>query len=323
MKSKLDRWRRALLCGGVLVSAGVASCGGGEQVQRFAPNRVIVFGDESSVIDDFNGDANGRKYTVNATVSATDATLACKLHPIWVQVLASAYGLVFPQCNPQPGAVTAPVSRIRAAAGAQVADIAAQIDAQITESAFTPKDLTTVLVGQNDILAQYAQYPAVGEAQLIANIEAAGVVLGTQVNRIADTGAKVLISTAPEVGLTPFAVAEKAAHTDIDRAGLLTRLTERLNGSMRATIQNDGRRIGLILTDEYLHAVVRVTGGGGFTNVVTPVCVPPSALDCTTLTLIAGGNGTAYLWADNTHLSSGGQAQLGSLAFTRASNNPF
>ena len=323
MKSKLDRWRRALLYGVALASVGMASCGGGEQVQKFAPNRVIAFGDETSVIDDFKGDANGRKYTVNATVSATDATLACRINPIWVQVLARAYGLVFPQCNPPPNAVVAPVSRIRAAAGARVADIAAQIDAQIAESAFTPKDLVTVLVGQNDVLAQYAQYPGVGEPQLIANIEAAGVALGNQVNRIADASAKVLISTAPDVGLTPFAVAEKAAHTDIDRAGLLTRLTARLNASMRATIQNDGRKIGLILTDEYIHAVVRVAGGGGFTNVVAAVCVPPSALDCTTLTLIAGGSGTAYLWADTTHLSSGGHAQLGSLALTRATNNPF
>ena len=41
-----------------------------------------------------------------------------------------------------------------------------QVDAQIAESAFTTTDLVTVLVGQNDILAQYAQYPTVGVDQL-------------------------------------------------------------------------------------------------------------------------------------------------------------
>ncbi len=331
MKSKLDRWRPALLCCGVLAAGLLASCGGGEQVAKFAPNRVIAFGDETSVIDDFKGDANGRKYTLNATVSAADPTLACKINPIWIQVVAGAYGQVFPQCNPQPGAVTSPASRIRAMAGARVAGIAAQIDAQVAESTFTPKDLVTVLAGQNDILLDlYPNYPLQSEIDLTARAEAAGAALGEQVNRIANAGAKVLLSTVPDLGLTPFAVTERAAHTDIDRAGLLTRLTARFNGTMRATILNDGRKIGLILTDEYLQAVVRVAGGGGFTNVLTPVCdltkstqVPPSALDCTTLTLIAGGNGTAWLWADTTHLSSGGQAQFGSLALTRATNNPF
>jgi hypothetical protein len=37
---------------------------------------------------------------------------------------------------------------------------------------------------------------------LIANVEAAGEALGEQVNRLADAGAKVLISTIPDLGLT-------------------------------------------------------------------------------------------------------------------------
>ncbi len=330
MKSKSDRWRLVLWCGAVLASAWLAACGGGSQVQAFAPNRVIAFGDESSVIDDFKGDANGRKYTVNATVSATDQTLACKLDPLWIQVLANAYALVFPECNPAPDAVTAPSSRIRAVAGAMVADIAAQVDAQVAETVFTPKDLVTMLAGQNDILAQYAQYPGVGEAQLTANLQIAGAALAGQVNRVANTGAKVLISTVPDLGLTPFAFAEKAANTDTDRSALLTRLTKSFNDKLRANIINDGRMIGLILTDEYFQGVARVVNGGGFTNPFTAVCdltksalVPPSVLDCTPQTLVAGGSATAYLWADTLHLTPGGHQALGSLALTRARNNPF
>ncbi|HEX7442085.1 MAG TPA: SGNH/GDSL hydrolase family protein [Caldimonas sp.] len=329
MKSKSDRWRLVLWSGALLASA-LAACGGGSLVQAFAPNRVIAFGDESSVIDDFKGDANGRKYTVNATVSATDQTLACKLDPIWIQVLANAYALVFPQCNPAPNAVIAPSSRIRAAAGAMVADIAAQVDAQVAETVFTPKDLVTMLAGQNDILAQYAQYPGVGEAQLTANLQAAGAALAGQVNRLANTGAKVLISTVPDLGLTPFAFAERAANTDTDRSALLTRLTKSFNDKLRANIINDGRMIGLILTDEYFQGVTLVVNGGGFTNAISAACdltrsalVPPSALDCTPQTLIAGGSATAFLWADTLHLSPGGHQALGSLALTRTQNNPF
>jgi hypothetical protein len=50
---------------------------------------------------------------------------------------------------------------------------------------------------------------------------------------------------------------------------------------------------------------------------------PPSVLDCTNLTLISNGNATSYLWADDRHLSAGGQLSLGNLAATRARNNPF
>ena len=43
--------------------------------------------------------------------------------------------------------------------------------------------MATVLVGQNDVIAQYQQYPAQSETQLIANVEAAGAEVGRQVNR--------------------------------------------------------------------------------------------------------------------------------------------
>lgn len=326
MNLKLDRGRRTLACGVLLAAAGLVSCGGGEQVQAFAPNRALAFGDESSVIDDFKGNANGRKYSVNATVSDTDLTLDCAKLPIWIQVAATHYGLVFPQCNAGTTPVAAPASRIRATPNATVADLAAQIDAQAAESAFTPRDLAMVLVGQNDVFAEYAQFPGVGETQLIANVEARGKVLGEQVNRIATAGAKVLVSTIPDLGLTPFAAAERKANTDTDRAALLSRLTARFNASMRATIINDGRMIGLILFDEYTQVIYRIVNGGGFTNVIDPVCDPakaPALVDCTTQTLVSGGGASTYLWADSTHLSAGGQQALGSLAAQRAVNNPF
>ncbi len=326
MNVKMDRWRRALRYATAVASVGVAACGGGEQVEAFAPNRMIAFGDESSVIDDAASPGNGRKYTVNGTVSATDATLDCKQHPLWIQGVATPYGLVFPQCNTGTAPVAAPTSRIRAAAGAKVADLSAQIDAQQAESSFNAKDLVSVLIGQNDVLAQYAQYPAVSDVQLVANVEAAGRALGDQVNRIANAGAKVLISTIPDLGLTPFAIVERATHTDADRAALLSHLSARFNATMRATIVNDGRRIGLVLLDEYIQSVVAVVNGGGFTNVVNVVCdttKAPTLPECTSLTLVSGGSASTWLWADTTHLSSGGQQALGSLASQRAANNPF
>ena len=329
MKSMWRGWRFALAP--ILACALVGGCGGGSPVTTFIPSRVIALGDEFSVIVDVNADANGRKYTVNALLSPTtdSTTLSCQGNPIWVQYLATAYHIVFPECNQQPNAVANPTGRIRAQAGAHVADIPTQIDAQVAESPFTGSDFVTILVGMHDILDAYAQFPNVGEAELVTQLQAAGAALGAQVNRVANTGAKVLISTVPDQGITPFANAELAANSDTNRAALLQRLTQRFNASLRSTIENDGRKIGLVLADEYFDNII-TAGGGGFTNATTAVCdlsqsheVPPSAFDCTVDTLIPGGNATSYLWADNFLLSAGGQTQLGQLALSRAQNNPF
>ena len=297
----------------------MAGCGGGTQVERFVPTRVVVLGDETSVIN-----TDGTKYSINATVSTTAPTLDCAINPIWVQVLATAYGRVFAQCNPAAAAVTAVTF---SAVGAKVADIAAQAG-QV--GVFSGTDLVTILVGANDITAQYARFPGVSEQQLGAEVEALGATLAATVNAVADAGGKVLIATVPDMGLTPFALAEKAANTDTDRAALLTRLTARMNAKLRANINNDGRRIGLLLADEMVQAVVKFPTVYGYANVSAAACLSSAALPtCTTSTLQpATATATAataftWLWADALHLSPGGQSRLGALAATRAAGNPF
>ena len=330
MTLKLSDLRRAVARGALLGAAAVlASCGGGESTTHFTPTRIIALGDETSLIVDLNGDQNGSKYSINAVTSATDTTLACTSNPIWIQVIAMAYSLVFPQCDPLD-AVAQPTSRIRATYGAGAADLATQIDAQLAESAFASGDLVTVLVGENDVIAQYMQYPTVSEPQIAANLAAAGAEVGRQVNRLADLGAKVVVATIPDVGVTPFAVNEKANNIDTDRAALLTRLSLAFNTAMRSTLTNDGRRIGLVLFDELISAIPRNPGLDGFLVTTTGACdlnqsmlTPPSILDCTDLTLVEGALGVTYLWADDRHLSSGGQQTLGTLGLSRAQNNPF
>jgi hypothetical protein len=325
MNVKMDRWRRALRYATAVASVGVAACGGGEQVEAFAPNRMIAFGDESSVIDDAASPGTDvstpstapcRRPTRRSTASSTRfGSRVPRRRTAWSFLNATPDGPGCRSDQPDPGC-----------GRAKVADLSAQIDAQQAEGSFNAKDLVSVLIGQNDVLAQYAQYPAVSDVQLVANVEAAGRALGDQVNRIANAGAKVLISTIPDLGLTPFAIVERATHTDADRAALLSHLSARFNATMRATIVNDGRRIGLVLLDEYIQSVVAVVNGGGFTNVVNVVCdttKAPTLPECTSLTLVSGGSASTWLWADTTHLSSGGQQALGSLASQRAANNPF
>jgi outer membrane lipase/esterase len=330
MRLNVIEVRRAVSgCSLLAAALLLASCGGGTQSNTFTPSRIIALGDETSVIDDSDNPGNGSKYSVNAT--ALDQSIDCHGFPIWTQTVGSTFGgIVFPQCNPGPTPVDSPPSRIRATFGAKAADVAAQIDAQAAESPIGPGDLVTLLVGVNDVLEQYAQYPSVSEPILTANVQAAGTEVARQVNRLADAGAKVVISTIPDVGYSPFAFTEKMAHIDIDRQALIIRLVSSFNTAMRSTITNDGHRIGLVTMDELVESVAVNPGLDGFNNLTDGVCdlgqsalTPPSILDCTNLTLISNGSATSYLWADDRHLSAGGQLSLGNLAATRARNNPF
>ena len=306
---RLRQW-----CAVLATAAALASCGGGTaQYEPFQPGRVLAFGDENSVLTD-----SGRKYSVNALDDS--GAIACATEPLWIQSVANNYGFVFAQCN--PAASTSVQAVTRASAGARVADLAGQIDAQVAQGALTDTDLVMVLVGAHDILDQYATFPAQSEAQITETLRARGEQLAAQVNRLVDLGARVIVSTVPDLGVTPYALAQKAAHTDVDRAALLSRLTAAFNGRMRVNILNDGRFVGLVLADELIQAMVRSPSFYALANVTEAACTV-ALPDCTASTLVSGATSTGYLWADDLHLAYGGQFRLGSLALARARGNPF
>ena len=99
---------------------------------------------------------------------------------------------------------------------------------------------------------------------------------------------------------------------------------------MRATIVNDGRKIGLVLLDELVTEVVDVPGlPAASPTSPTAVCdltksqlTPPSILDCTAQTFITGGSAVLLL-GRRPALERGGQSSLGRAAISRAQNNPF
>lgn len=317
MKLNVKSQVRAVLRAGMLVaSALLAACGGGgQQVASFSPNRVIAFGDELSVIN-----ADGSKYTINALVTGSTTQLECAAAPIWIQLVAASYGLSFPQC---PGFATDPQSRIYAAEGATVADVATQIDTLVVNGGFTTNDLVTVLAGANDVVAQFRQYPTVGEDQLAANLTAAGNALAEQVNRLAGYGARVLIVTIPDMGLTPFAGDRSVGSTDGNPA-LLTRLSTKFNDALLVGILNDGHKIGLIQFDEYLKSVdTAARNGRGSLNNTSLAACSVALPKCTTNTLVPDAVNSVWLWADSRRLAPSGQSALGSLASSRARSNPF
>jgi phospholipase/lecithinase/hemolysin len=308
------RWQRAVAG---MVTAGVAliaACGGGtSQFEPFVAQRVFAFGDEASTLT-----STGRKYSVNGLNA--DQAIDCSLEPIWVQSVASQYGFVFAQCN--PANVAEPQAFMRAAAGAKVADVAAQVEAQVAAGGFRDKDLALVLAGANDVLDLYAQYPGRSEADLLADARARGERMAQIVNHLIDLGAKVIVSNLPDIGLSPYALAQQVANTDINRADLITRLTTAFNEQLGVKVLLDGRYVGLVQADLRTQAAVRSPASFGLVDVTNAACT--TALpDCTTATLLPTAVASTWLWADATRLGPGGQIQIATLALERAARNPF
>jgi outer membrane lipase/esterase len=303
----------------VLVAASawlLQSCGGGtSQIEAFKPSRVIAFGDETSAIT-----ADGRKYAVNG-FAADGSTRDCTTLPLWTQVVARAYEYGFPEC---PVGTGTQAGLSRAAVGARAAELVQQVDAQVAAGGFTNKDLVLVLVGLHDILELYGNYPTQSEAELTSQARERGERVAAQVNRMADLGAKVIVATTPDVGVSPYGSAQKAANTDTDRAALLSRLTAAFNGRVRVNILNDGRFVGLVLADEMTQLAARAPGLYSLSNATAAACKADALLpDCSTATLIDGATAAGYMWADGQRLGAGGHARLGALAESRARNNPF
>jgi len=320
---------------GVLAAAVLVSCGGGDRVQDFAPKRLIVFGDENSVIDDTNdaSPGNGRKYTVNGLVIGADVDgdgvgdytdeLDCITNPIWIQYLSAQFGIVFATCNPTDAAD--PQGRIFAAPNARVADLVTQIDAYLAADSLSGTDLVTVMVGQHDLLAHYALYDGTNYAEVRKLSAAAGEALGKQVTRLAEAGGKVLISTVPDIAYSPFMRAEDLAHPREERPRVMKDLVFAFNEALRANFPNNGEMIGLVQADEQVQ-ILADEDKTSLDNWTTAVCdrtEAPTLDQCTQATLITGGSSSEYLWADATHLTPAGHRSIGSLAVTRATNNPF
>lgn len=306
----------------------LAACGGGDTQEPFRPNRVLAFGDELSYLE-----ADGRKFSINA-FKITDATtnpptestteLDCTRNPIWVQTVASSFGLAFDRCL---GTATTASGQILAQPGHKVGDLPAQL-AAVQGAALNENDLALMLVGMNDIRELYQQYadnPATTDrAALLADARVRATAYGERINSLAQSGPAVVVLTVPDLGLTPFARKENTDTGDATRSTLLSQLTDAFNSRMSVTLINDGRLIGLVFVDIETQNMFRFPSSFALTNVLDAACQSTAVLpDCRTNTLATGATSTSHLWADSLLPGPAVQSRIGSLAEFRAKNNPF
>ena len=307
--------RASCVTAGVALSlAALSSCGGGSRIDPYQPNRILVWGDEISTLT-----STGNNYAING-IQANATTVDCNMYPAWTQILASSFGMVFAQCN--TGGVATPQATQFSAVNDHVADVVTKINSFFATDTLGPKDLAVIDVGMHDILDAYAQYPTVSSDALLAQMYAQGQALAGIINKIAAANGRVIFVTVHDLGLTPFAAAEQAAHNDIDRAAFLTQLTERFNAGIKIAVLNDGRYIGLVESDALVEGIYSNPAANGFVDRTTAVCTvaPP---DCTSQTLVANTNATSYMWANSLLFSTAIHSRLGSIAVQRAHNNPF
>lgn len=261
----------------------------------------------------------------SANQRTTRTIYDCGTPRIWVHVLARAYGRGFnSRCTLDPftGAVS------YAAYGAQTDDVIAQIAAHRGE--LNGSTLVTVMVGQNDILAQYAIVrasgnPSTAEAAAIADLQARADRMAAAVKDVIGTGAKVVLSLTPSLNNAPKGI------SSAEDGALLSRLVVAYNDRLyvRGLGNVSGRDLVGVNPDSFTNTSTRSTSY----EHNLPLCdtsaltkpdgsttssLPSDVLFCTTANIVPGGSISTYIWADATHYAPLGHSLIGALAYNRA-----
>lgn len=304
----------------ILAAAVLAACGGsGDKVSNFSPRRLIVFGDETSLIVK-NGNTPGRKHSIND--SADDGGESCLELPIWVQRLGFEYDIGFPECPLSTNDEASPRGLMRAALNARVDDVGTAVNAFLATGVRTG-DLATVYVGLHDIFAladgvtAAAQIPA---AQVAA--AAAGERLAGHINRLATSGVRVLFGPLPNPAFTPAGRAQTGSIGSTSRGDLLDDLSERFNEALRTRIINDGTLIGFVEIGGNIELSAS-PNNGRFDERNLAACTVADLLQCTETTLVSGADTTSHLWAGPKQIGPEMHRLIGDLAINRVRRNPF
>lgn len=272
------------------------------------------------------------------------ATTLSASNRLWIQLLASSYGMSYASDCPldtRAGAETF------AQPGAKVADVITQITNNMSK--IGGKTLATVLAGQNDVLEQYdaifpsgaVTAPADGAIQTAENVlKSRAIQLAQAINGIADKRARTLVLTLPDLSYSPR-VRAPSVNLKSERAAVMTRLVRAFNDALfsESGVRNDGRVIGRVKVYELIQEMATFPGSYGLINGTEAACATnlisiatanvvtlSTSADlkyCNDGTLIAGATAYNRLWAWDTWLSPAAHAAISNRAFQRADNDVF
>lgn len=324
----------------VALAALLAACGGSvSRVEPFQPEKLVVFGDELSLLISSTTGATapvGYKYSINAltTNSSTGATtLDCASNPVWTQVVASSFGLQFAACGATSATATA---QMNAGIDATVDQVVQQVGTYRAQGGtFNSKTLVTVQAGLHDIVSAYEAVKAgtLTDSAAVTQVEAKAVTLANLINDIANSDGRVLYLTVYSLRFAPYWTVQSS--TDQTRTANIDHLTQRFNNTLRKTVNNNGYTTGLVLADSTINSMHDAPKPGinySLDDVSAAACVSTVPPLCTTATIATDNTANPsrtvatswnYLWADDRWPGPAAHGIIGANAVSRARNNPF
>ncbi len=286
--------RRALLALACATMALLGACSSSEIVDPFTPTRILSVGDGFSDLGQ-----DGKRYTVN------DGSIN-----IWTQYIAALYGL--PLVASDQGGLS--YARGDALVSSGPNSIEAQVDKLLAANKFAAGDLVVINGGVADIVTTAARTDITYD-QKVASLNAAGLAMAAQVNRIVQAGAThILASGVWPLGQTPLG-------TETGQVTNLNNLTLAFNNAFKIGMVNLGANVLWLDTATYYNNVYyNPTAYPPLNNIVTKACTTVLVTDCTPATITPGFDYNTLLFANGVYPTPSGHRLLGSFAQIQVAN---
>ncbi|MBP6644788.1 MAG: SGNH/GDSL hydrolase family protein [Burkholderiaceae bacterium] len=309
--------RRFLLAAGASAATGtlsLAGCGSGTIDSALVPKRFIGFGDGLSDIGQ-----GGSRFTVNDG-SVNNWTLQMAANYGMTLTAASAGGSNYAQGNARVA------SNPDAAGNAATLSVKQQIDSFLASNSFATGDVVLINGGISDIIAETMAVVAgtQSSSQALANVAAAGVALGNQVQRLVTAGAKNVLLTGV------FNMSRSAWSTAIGQTTLLDAASSKFNEQLLVTVVNLGANVLYVDSAYYFNLIYASPTAYNLLDNSTVVCTSVDSTNgigigtgkvnsklCNAGTIVTGLAYNSYLHADSVYFTPAAHVLFGNYAYTR------
>lgn len=278
--------------------------------------------------------ASGTTTTGVAMKRSLEVVYDCSASATWMQTLAHAFGKGFQAdcAKDVAGAVT------HATNGAYVANIQTQINASLNASELGSGTLAAVWAGQNDIIQVYESGTYGTIDAKVLEIRNRAQQLANMIIQIMNTGSRVVVVGAADLGYSPYGKNQKALNAGTSACdsgvstcnGDLQRLASEFNNALLLNGLRDyvyqGRKVAFVdprvttdaLATSSSYVNDRICDA---TKMVQPDGTKNSAVQfCNALGFVTNGSTATYLWADDTHPAWALHSNIGVSAYNHASN---